>query len=47
VVHVAPSQMLYRDQVEDGQVDAMGCVGACYPYFAVFYVLGTSGIVVF
>jgi hypothetical protein len=45
--HVAPSWRLCRDQVEDGWVDAMGCVGPCYPYFSVFYVLGPKGIVVF
>jgi hypothetical protein len=44
---VAPSWRLHRDQVEDGQVDAMGCVRPCYSYFAVFYVLGLRGIVVF
>jgi hypothetical protein len=44
---VAPSQRLRRDQVEDGRVDATGCVGLGYPYFIVFYVLGSRGIVVF
>jgi hypothetical protein len=44
---VAPSWRLRRDQVEDGRVDAMGCVGPDYPYFAVFYLLGPRGIVVF
>jgi hypothetical protein len=33
-------------QVEDGQVDAMGCVGPCYPTFVIFNVLGPRGIVV-
>jgi hypothetical protein len=47
VVHVAPLQMLRRDQVEDGWVDATGCVGSYYPYFIVFYVLGIRGIIVF
>jgi hypothetical protein len=46
VVHVAPSWRLHRIQVEDGQVDAMGCVRPCYPCFAVFILLGPSGIVV-
>jgi hypothetical protein len=36
VVHVAPSQRLRRDQVEDGRVDVIVCVGPYYPYFAVF-----------
>jgi hypothetical protein len=43
---MTPSQRLRRRQVEDGQVDAMGCVGPCYPTFAVFSVLGLRGIVV-
>jgi hypothetical protein len=47
VVHVAPSWRLCRNQVDDGRVDAMGCVGSCYAYFAVFFVLGPRGIIVF
>jgi hypothetical protein len=47
VVHVAPSWRLGRDQVEDGRVDAMGCVGPDYPYFVVFYVLCPGDILVF
>jgi hypothetical protein len=47
VVHVAPSQRLHRVQVEDGWVDAIGCVGPCYPCFAVFFLLSHRGIVVF
>jgi hypothetical protein len=47
VVHMAPSWWLRRDQVEDGWVDAMGCVRPCYPYFIIFYVLGPRGIVIF
>jgi hypothetical protein len=46
-VHVAPSWRLRRRQVEDGWVDAIGCVGPCYPTFTVFNVLGARGIVVF
>jgi hypothetical protein len=46
VVHVAPSQKLRRRQVEDGRVDVTGCVGPCYPTFAVFNVLCRKGIVV-
>jgi hypothetical protein len=46
VVHVAPSRRLRRRQVEDGWVDAMGCVRPCYPTFTVFNVLGPRGIVV-
>jgi hypothetical protein len=29
------------------QVDATSCIGHCYSYFTVFYVLCPSGIVVF
>jgi hypothetical protein len=47
VVHVAPSWRLRRDQVENGRVDAMGCIRPCCPYFAIFYVLGPRGIIVF
>jgi hypothetical protein len=43
---VAPSRRLHRRQVEDGQVDAMGYVGPCYPNFTVFNVLGPRDIVV-
>jgi hypothetical protein len=39
VVHVAPSRRLRRDQVEDGWVNAMGCIGPCSPCFVVFFVL--------
>jgi hypothetical protein len=46
VVHVAQSQRLRRRQVEDGRVDATGCVRPCYPTFAIFNVLGPRGIVV-
>jgi hypothetical protein len=35
-----------RSQVEDGRVDATGCVGFCYPTFTVFNVLGLMCIVV-
>jgi hypothetical protein len=46
VVHVAPSWRLCRSQVEDGRIDAMGCVEPSYPIFAVFNVLDHSNIVV-
>jgi hypothetical protein len=46
VVHVAPSWRLRRRQIEDGRVDATGCVRLCYPTFIVFSVLGSRGIVV-
>jgi hypothetical protein len=37
---------LRRRQVEDGRVDATGCVGPCYLIFVVFNVLDSMGIVV-
>jgi hypothetical protein len=46
MVHVAPSWRLCPRQIEDGRVDVMGCVGPCYPTFAVFNVLDPRGIVV-
>jgi hypothetical protein len=47
IVHVAPSWRSHEDQVEDRQVDVMGCIRPCYPYFAIFHVLGPRGILVF
>jgi hypothetical protein len=47
MVHVASSRRLRRDPVKDGWVDAMGCIGPFYPNFAIFYVLGTRGILSF
>jgi hypothetical protein len=47
VVHVAPSWRLCEDQVKDGRVSEMGCVKPCYPYFAIFDVLGPKGLLVF
>jgi hypothetical protein len=47
VVQVAPSRRLRQDQVEVGRVDVTDCVGPCYPYFVIFYVLGPRGIIVF
>jgi hypothetical protein len=47
MVLVAPSRRLCQDQVEDGQVDATGCVGPFYPCFAIFIVLSTRGSLVF
>jgi hypothetical protein len=45
MVHVAPSRRLCRSQIEDGRVDTMGCVGPCYPYFTVFILLASRGII--
>jgi hypothetical protein len=47
VVHVAPSCMLRRDQVEDGRVNVMNCIGPCYPCFIIFIVLGHRNNLVF
>jgi hypothetical protein len=47
LVHVAPSRRLCRGQVEDGRVDTAACVGPCYPYFTVFFLLGSMGNLVF
>jgi hypothetical protein len=47
VVNMAPSQRLCEDQVKDGQVNVTGYVEPCYPYFAVFDVLGPRGILIF
>jgi hypothetical protein len=43
VVHVAPSRRWRYSQVEDGRVDAMGCVRPYYPTFVIFNVLGPRG----
>jgi hypothetical protein len=47
MVHVASSWRSCRNQVEDGRVDTTGCIGSCYPYFAVFIVLCPSGVLGF
>jgi hypothetical protein len=45
-VHVARLRRSREDQVEEGHVDAMGCIRLCYSYFAVFIVLGPRSILV-
>jgi hypothetical protein len=47
VVHVAPSQRLRQDRVEDERFNATGYVRPGYPYFTVFYVLAHMNIIVF
>jgi hypothetical protein len=47
LVHVAPLWRSCEDRVEDGWVNATSFIGPCYPYFAVFIVLGPRGILVF
>jgi hypothetical protein len=43
VVHVASSWRLRRVEVEDGRVDATGCIGLFYPNFAIFFILDHKG----
>jgi hypothetical protein len=40
MVHVASSRRLRGDEVEDGRVDATGCIRLFYPNFVIFFVLG-------
>jgi hypothetical protein len=47
MVHVASSRRLSRVEAEDERVNVTGCVGPFYSNFAVFYVLGRSGILLF
>jgi hypothetical protein len=47
VVHVVSSERWHRVQTEDGWVNAIDCIGRCYPYFIVFVVLDPRGILVF
>jgi hypothetical protein len=47
MVHVASSWRLHQGQVEDGRVDATGCVGPYYSCFAVFIILSPRGVLVF
>jgi hypothetical protein len=47
VVHVTPSRRSREDHIKDRRIDAMSCVGSCYPYFTVFDVLAARGILVF
>jgi hypothetical protein len=44
---VASSRRLRREEVEDGHVDVMSCVGPFYPKIVISSVLGPRGIVVF
>jgi hypothetical protein len=46
VVHVTPSWMSHKDQVEDGQVHATDCVRPYHHYFVVFIVLGHRSILI-
>jgi hypothetical protein len=47
MVNVASSRMLCRVEAQDRRGDAMGCIGPFYPNFAIFIVLGPSGVLVF
>jgi hypothetical protein len=47
MVHMASSWRSSGDEVEDGWVDATGCIGLFYPNFVIFIVLDPKGILVF
>jgi hypothetical protein len=47
VVHVASLRMSHEDEVEDGWVDATGCIRLFYRYLAIFVVLRPRDILVF
>jgi hypothetical protein len=47
MVHVASLRRSCRDEVEDGQVDAIGCNGLFDPNFVIFIVLAFKHILVF
>jgi hypothetical protein len=47
MVHVTSSWRSRADEDEDGQVDAICCIRPFYCNFAIFYVLGPRGILVF
>jgi hypothetical protein len=46
VVHVAPSRRLRQSKIKDKRIDAIGCIGSCYPYFVIFTLLCHMSIVV-
>jgi hypothetical protein len=46
MVHVASSRRSHGDEVEDGWIDAVGCIGLFYPNVVVFIVLDPKGILV-
>jgi hypothetical protein len=43
MVYVASSRRSRGDEAEDEQVDAMGCIGPCYPYFCCFHCIRPHG----
>jgi hypothetical protein len=47
MVHVASSRRSCAVELEDGWVDAIGCIRPYYAYFAVFIVLVPRGNLVF
>jgi hypothetical protein len=47
MVHVTSSWRSRADEDEDGRVEAIGCIRPFYCNFAIFYVLGPRGILVF
>jgi hypothetical protein len=46
MVHMASSLRSRGDEVEDGRVDATGCIGLFYLNFAIFVVLDHKGSLV-
>jgi hypothetical protein len=46
VVPMTSSWRLHEDEVEDGRIDATGCIGLVYPNFVIFLVLVPRGILV-
>jgi hypothetical protein len=44
---MASPRRSHEDEAKDGRVDATGCIGPLYPYFAIFVVLGPRGLLVF
>jgi hypothetical protein len=46
MVHVVSSQRSRGDEVEDGWVNATGCIRLFYPNFVIFIVLGHKGSLV-
>jgi hypothetical protein len=47
MVHVTSLQRMRGDEAKDERVDTTGCIGLCYPYFIMFNVLGSKGVLVF
>jgi hypothetical protein len=46
MVYVASSRRSRGDEAKDERINARGCIRLCYPYFTVFTILCTRGILV-